>query len=231
MGYQADIYGLDIETDTRRRGHDPAVASITRIGLSGHNFDEVFTGPEPDLLHALDDRLSRLSPGVLATWNGSVFDLPFIADRARLAGVDLGLDLCLDRGLTLDRTPLPGHPGAYRANWHLHGHIDTYRLYGIDAPSGNRISLRSVARLLGIGTHAVGSAGRRPDLAAEVLHAHAPSDARLARVLATRRWAAAQRIVDRVTAAEAVPVAVAAGRLARQAKARTAGVGPAVASA
>ena len=31
-----------------------------------------------------------------------------IADRARLLGVDLGLRLCLDRRLTLDRAPLPG---------------------------------------------------------------------------------------------------------------------------
>ena len=57
-----------------------------------------------------------------------------------------------------------------------------------------------------------------------------PSDARLARVLAERRWPAAARMIDRVEWSEAEPVAVAAQRLARQDRNLTAGLRPAVAT-
>ena len=215
----ANIYGLDIETDTSTDGLDPTVAPVLTIALSGRKLDEVFVGPEAELIVALDARLADLEPGVLATWNGSTFDLPFIADRARILGLDLGLQLCLDRGLTMNRAPLPGHAGAYRAAWHHHTHIDTFRLYGHESPSGHWTSLRAIGRVLGLGPAARRDAGRRPQvLANEALHAHAPSDARLARVLAERRWAAAARLIDKVAPVEAEIVSVAAERLARQAR-------------
>ncbi|HRW38496.1 MAG: hypothetical protein KDB04_01160 [Acidimicrobiales bacterium] len=216
MGHQAHIYGLDIETDLSTDGLDPAVASVRAVALSGRTFDELFVGDEADLLRAVDDRLATLPPGVLATWNGSAFDLPFLADRARILGVDLGLHLRLDRGLTLHRAPLPGHAGAYRAGWHDHGHLDTYRLFGEPATAAQRLSLRSIGRFVGLGGAPV-VRNRPHDLGNEALHACAPSDARLARVLAERRWPAAARMIDRVERGEAEPVAVAAGRLARDA--------------
>lgn len=214
------VYGLDIETDTSRDALDPMLASVRAVGLSSQAGDELFVGDEPTLLAALDARLADLPCGVLATWNGGAFDLPFLADRARLIGVSIGLRLCLDRALTLHRTPLPGHAGAYRGAWHGHSHIDTYRLYG--PTSGNRPSFRSVGRLLGVGG-ASGRRERRADLTNEALHAHAPSDARLARVLAERRWPAAARMLDHVDAHEAEPVAVAARRAARQERAEAVG--------
>lgn len=220
----ANIYGLDIETDTRQDGLDPTVASVVTVALSGRKLDEVFVGPEHELLEALDRRLATLEPGVIATWNGSTFDLPFIADRARLLGLDLGLQLCLDRRLTLHRAPLPGHAGAYRAAWHRHTHIDTFRLYGHPSPASPWTSLRVIGRVLGLGAHGE-PIHRTQALTNEALHAHAPSDARLARVLAERRWSVAARLVDRVEAVEAQVVSVAAGRLERQARhlARTVG--------
>ena len=46
----------------------------------------VLDGDEITILRGLDDALLHLAPGVLVTWNGSSFDLPFLADRAaRLA--------------------------------------------------------------------------------------------------------------------------------------------------
>ena len=214
------VYGLDIETDTRTDAVDPAVAPVITAALSGRNFDEVFVGPEVDLLRALDARLATLAPGVIATWNGSTFDLPFIADRARLLGLDLGLQLCVDPRLTLHRALLPGHGAAYRAAWHSHGHVDTFRLYGQASESGHWASLRVIGRVLGLSPSpvAIGLVGRTQALANEALHAHAPSDARLARVLAERRWSAAHRIIDRVEPLEARVVSVAARRLERQAR-------------
>ena len=212
--HQAIVYGLDIETDTTTDGLDPAVAPVRAVALSSRSGDELFVGDEDAILRTLDARLAALPRGVIATWNGAAFDLPFVADRARILGIDLGLDLLLDRRLTLQRAPLPGHAGAYRASWHGHGHLDTYRLYGADRGPGPLTSLRNIGRLLGLGATDC-RPNRKHDLTNEALHAHAPSDARLARVLAERRWPAAARLVDRVDHAEAEPVAVAARRLAR----------------
>lgn len=225
MGHQAAIYGLDIETDNSRDGLDPAVASVRAVALSGQAFDDLFVGDELELLRALDHRLATLPAGVVATWNGSAFDLPFLADRARILGIELGLKLRLDRRLTLQRAPLPGHAGAYRASWHDHGHLDTFRIYGTATTAAQRLSLRSLGRFVGLGVEGAGSC-RTQNLSNEALHACAPSDARLARVLAERRWPAAARVIDRVDWAEAEPVAVAAKRLARADRAMR----PAVAS-
>lgn len=209
------VYGLDIETDTSTDGLDPAVAPVVAVALSSRIGDELFVGVEADLLRALDARLAELAPGIIATWNGAAFDLPFLADRARIVGVSLGLRLCLDRRLSMQRAPLPGHAGAYRAAWHHHGHVDAFRIYGGEAAPAHRSSLRNLVRRLGL----VGDATRpqlNRSLTNEALHAHAPSDARLARILAERRRIAATRLMDRLEPGEATPIAVAARRLARQ---------------
>lgn len=223
MGHDHIFYGIDIETDTAL-GVDPAVSPIRIVALSGATFDEEFTGGEADLLRALDARLATLPPGVLATWNGATFDLPYIADRARVLGVELHLQLCRDRRLDFGRTLLPGHASAYRGAWDKHGHVDTFRLYGHTGGPSVWSSLRTIGRLVGLGTVPT-VAPRHDDLTNEALHAHASSDARLARVLAERRRAAALRLVDQVDAAEVQPVSVAAARLARQAR-QAAGTDP-----
>ena len=81
------MYGLDIETDTTVDGLDPEVAAVVTVALSNDGFDEVFTGDEEAILHDLDARLAAVAPGVIATWNGAAFDLPFLADRAALHGI------------------------------------------------------------------------------------------------------------------------------------------------
>lgn len=198
MRRKTPIYGLDIETDTAVDGLDPAVARILTVALASEGYEETFTGPEDALLVELDDRLARLEPGVIATWNGSAFDLPFLQDRARRHGVRLGLALELDPGIAV-RSPLPGHEGAYRAAWYQHGHLDAYRVYRGDVGPALRIScsLKSIGRFVGLAPVEVDRTSIH-DLSAEALHAYAASDARLARVLAERRWATACRCVDRL---------------------------------
>lgn len=192
------IYGLDIETDTTVDGLDPAVSSIVAVALST-NVDELFEGPEDEILWALDQRLGELAPGVLATWNGSAFDLPFIADRAALWGLPLGLRIEADPRIRHRHEPLPGHDHCYRAGWYGHGHLDAYRLYRDDVGPALRIScsLKSIARFVGLAPVEVDRT-RIHDLEREALHAYAASDARLARVLAERRWATASRRIDHV---------------------------------
>jgi DNA polymerase elongation subunit (family B) len=199
------VYGLDIETDTTIDGLDPDIAAIVTVALSNDGRDEVFTGPEDTILHTVDDHLADLEPGVIATWNGAAFDLPFLADRAALHGIRLGLRLRADPDIRLDHDPLPGHRTAYRARWHHHGHIDAYRLYLADVGPALRVScsLKSIARLVGFTPIDVDRT-RIHDLSHERLHAYAASDARLARVLTERRWATASRFVDRFEGRSAV---------------------------
>lgn len=193
------MYGLDIETDTTVDGLDPARSAVVTVALSQGGADEVFSGPEPELLLALDERLAAIEPGVLATWNGASFDLPFLADRAARWHLRLGLVVCHDPSIPLSHAPLPGHAGAYRAAWHAHAHVDAYRLYRGDVGPALRVScsLKSIARLVGLAPLEVDRT-RIHDLSSEALHAYAASDARLARVLTERRWSTAARAVDRV---------------------------------
>jgi DNA polymerase elongation subunit (family B) len=164
------VYGLDIETDTSTDGLDPSRSAVLTVALSLPGADEVYIGVEWEILVDLDARLRDLEPGVIATWNGATFDLPFIADRAALWGLNLGLVLRPDPATRVHGPVLRGHAGGYRAAWHHHAHVDAYRLYRHD----------------------------ETDLAIEAQHAHPSSDARLARVLTERRWAGACRLVDRL---------------------------------
>ena len=202
------VYGLDIETDTTINGLDPGVASIVTVALASPGFEETFVGEEHELLAELDLRIRALEPGVIATWNGAAFDLPFIADRAALYGMQLGLRLQQDPSIPLHHEPLPGHPGSYRASWHHHGHVDAYRLYRGDVGPSLRIScsLKSIARFVGLAP-VEEDRTRIHDLSNEALHAYAASDARLARILTERRWATASRFVDRVDPSLVEPVA------------------------
>jgi uncharacterized protein YprB with RNaseH-like and TPR domain len=199
MARRPPVYGLDIETDTRIDGLDPARSAVLTVALSHDGYDEVFSGPEPDLLGDLDHRLAQLEPGVLATWNGAAFDLPFLADRAAVVGRRIGLLLRHDPSIAMRHDPLPGHPGSYRAAWHTHAHVDAYRLYRGDVGPALRVScsLKSIARLVGLAPVEV-DRSRVHDLSNEALHAYAASDARLARVLTQRRWPTAARFVDRM---------------------------------
>ncbi len=199
MGRRPTVYGLDIETDTTENGLDPRVAPVLTIALSSPGHDEVFSGRESTLLFDVDQRLAELPPGVIATWNGAAFDLPFIADRAAVHGLDLGLRLQLDPSMSMPRAPLPRHRGSYRGAWYGHGHVDAYRLYRGDVGQALRVScsLKSIARLVGLAPLEVDRA-RIHDLSREALHAYASSDARLARVLTERRWPSASRFVDRL---------------------------------
>ncbi|MGH9229220.1 MAG: 3'-5' exonuclease [Acidimicrobiales bacterium] len=188
MEARRPVYGLDIETDTSVNGLDPAVGGIVTVALSCPDGDEVFDGTEAEMLAAVDSRLADLPPGVLATWNGAFFDLPFLADRAAHHGLALGLRLTLDPRIPSRRDPLPGHRGAYRARWHGHRHVDAYQLYRSDVgPAlGISCSLKAIARLVGLTPVEVDRA-RIHDLAPDALAAYVASDARLARLLAERR--------------------------------------------
>lgn len=193
------LYGLDIETDTATDGLDPRVSAVVAVAVSTPDRDLVLTGPEAELLHGLDSLLADLPAGVIVTWNGSAFDLPYLSDRGRLCGVPLGLRLTPDPAVPT-RTPLPGHAGSYRARWGRHRHLDAYRVYRNDLKRLLDVScsLKSVARLLGMPVVEVDTTQVHA-LEPDHLAAYVASDAHLARDAALARWTTARPFIDRVT--------------------------------
>jgi len=185
------LYGLDIETDTTVDGLDPSVSPIVAVAVATPDGDRVFQGPEDLVLHRTDELMSELDPGIVVTWNGSGFDLPFLAERARRLGVTLGLDLW-------DDGPERTEPGVVRGQWYAHDHLDGYRLYRADVGRslGFPCGLKPLSRLVGLAPVEVDrSCIHLLDDAA--LEAYVASDARLARELVLRRWPVAERATDR----------------------------------
>jgi DNA polymerase elongation subunit (family B) len=159
----------------------------------------VFDGPEKQLLIDLDNAIAELSPGVLVTWNGARFDLPFLADRARTAGVTLGLDLTADDRTRSRREPLPGHTGGYLGRWYTHQHLDAYAVYRADVGASLRLpcGLKPLARMLGL-TPVEVDRTEIHELTPTQLSEYVASDAILTRELALRRWPTASRAIDRL---------------------------------
>ncbi len=195
-GVDPILYGLDIETDTAAGGLDPACASIVAAAVSTPSGDVVFDGDESSLLAALDGHLRSLPAGVIVTWNGAAFDLPFIADRAAKVSVPLGLSLRFDDRLYA-REPLAGHLGAYRGRWYHHRHLDGYRLYRADVGRllGISCGLKPMAKMTGLPAVEVEVAELHL-LPREQVADYVASDARLAAALVARRLPSALAHID-----------------------------------
>lgn len=189
------LYGLDIETDTAAGGLDPRSAAILAVALSTDDGDTVFTGDEAGVLRSLDRHLAALDPGIVVTWNGAAFDLPFVADRAARLGIGLGLRLVWDAGDPGRHGPLPGHPGRYRACWHQHRHLDAYRAYRAFTPESDGCGLKATARREGVAAvEADASTVHLLDIGA--MRSYVASDAAAARRLAQARWGQVRAHVD-----------------------------------
>lgn len=217
------LYGLDIETDTAIDGLDPRVSRVLAVAVVGPGGTTVLDdADEARLLDRLDWLLAGLEPGVVVTWNGAAFDLPFLADRAAHHRLALGLRLALDPGLAVRRPTLPGHDGAYRAAWHGHAHLDAYRLFRADViPAlGCSGSLKTVARVCGLEPVET-DAARVHELGRAELGAYVRSDAACTRELVARRWPTARAAVDRLprTLPGALPGAVTSSLLRARARA------------
>jgi hypothetical protein len=191
------LYGIDIETDTSVDGLDPSCSPIVAVAVEGRGVEVVLTGDEARLLSELDELIRSLHPGVLVTWNGARFDLPFIADRCGHHQVPVGLRLHASRERCSH--PLPGHQSAYLAGWYQHGHLDGYRLFRGDVGRALPIScgLKNLARMVGLEPFEVDRTAIH-SLSADDLHRYVLSDARLARQMVERRLVTALDAVDTV---------------------------------
>ena len=211
------LVGFDIETDTTHGGLDPETSSVVAAAIAPHVAParlagstpeqralptadtacegagflepEVFLGDEADLLERVDQRIAALGPAILVTWNGARFDLPFVAHRAAVLGIELGLRLGGDAGSG-------EHGGPARWRWHQMVHLDGYRLYRGDVGRtfGLSCALKSLARLTGIRAVELDRSRLHTFSEAEVTE-YVASDARVAVELVLRRlptalWAA-----------------------------------------
>lgn len=168
---------------------DPATSSIAAASISTPDGDEYYNGDEARILRILDQRFAVLEPGVVATWHGSILDLPFLAARSHALDIELGLRLKTDtrRGAGVTsvangrqkRLQIGNRHRQVRygvcAAWHAQRHLDLKWVY---RRSSKALSLNSGTDEL------TGLDPRR--------------GAHLARSLAERRWRQARRHLDRV---------------------------------
>ncbi|MDG1411976.1 MAG: 3'-5' exonuclease [Acidimicrobiales bacterium] len=175
---------------------------MVAVAIVGPTGDWVLDGDEATILADTDRILADLTPGVIVTWNGANFDLPFLADRARGHGLSLGLELVHDTNMAGRHKPLPGHSGPYRARWHRHGHLDAYQVYRADVGAilGLPCGLKPLSRYVGLPVVEV-DRERIHELSVEEQRAYVASDARLTRALAQRRptaLAAVDQLADSI---------------------------------
>jgi hypothetical protein len=185
----SQILALDIETSTEpvvgpesvsgladyNPGLNPLLGFITEIAIKGQNADDdvVFDGAEASILARTDAHLTSLPAGLIATWNGGPFDLPFIATRVAIMDPwgtgTYGMALSHQDGLKPKYDALPGHgtkvpgldgelghSGVYSATWTAlggtrHAHLDvSYAYKGFAEQYGIKFGLKPVCEALGI---------------------------------------------------------------------------------
>ncbi len=178
------VYGFDLCTDTVTSSIDPTVHRITKIGLSTPSGEEIYDGEEGEILHLVDHRLAVLPPGVVVSWQGSILDFPLFAERAKRVGLECGLRLRPDHRPAPDSVLVDlAHPWC--SDWYSHQHLELRRVY--DASNRWWNPMRSKLDPESMIPPADDLVPRDPS-----------RDARLARVLAERRWAQARRHIDRM---------------------------------
>lgn len=183
------LFAFDIETDTTVNGLDPAVAEIVSIALWSPAVSEVILGgTERERIERFAELLDAIPDGVAATWNGAVFDVPFIEDRARINGVETGFVIQADPTIIPKYDFLPGHASGYRACLRGHRHADVayaYRGYAMDHLGPKGWALKPVAKSLGIEMVEV-DRSKIHELTREQIERYNLSDARGTYLLAER---------------------------------------------
>ncbi len=146
------MYALDIETSTDGvNGLDPSESHITSVAVYDGEDGVVFDGPEATLLVLLEQHIAALTEGVIVTWNGASFDLPWLSDRFAVHGIATTLEITLSDDRTPSYDPIPGHKGGYLGQWGKHDHLDIMQQYRMDAKAeGLRYGLKPTARRFGI---------------------------------------------------------------------------------
>jgi hypothetical protein len=179
---------LDIETDTLGvNGLDPRESRVVSAALAFSDREALVfeDADERRLLEAIGS-VVRARSGLLVTWNGAGFDLPFLAVRSELLGLDLGLETVTDPSIPVKYAAPEGLGGPVRARWGSTAHVDISFLYkDFAADRGVSWSLKPVARALGLSPVEV-DRERIHDLSAEQLRDYVLSDVEVTLALAAR---------------------------------------------
>lgn len=183
------LTALDIETDTSDgvNGLDPSQSRVVAAALAFTDRPSVVfdDSDETALLSRLESALATRE-GLLVTWNGAGFDLPFLAYRFAVLGLNSSLMVRPDESLPLKYPPPPVLGPAVHARWGRMGHVDIcfpYREYA--SANGVSWSLKPVARELGLSPVEVDRTAMHL-LTAEQMHAYVVSDVEVTIDLAAR---------------------------------------------
>lgn len=153
-----NIYTLDIETETSGGfGLDPINGAVRSVSFWSEHETVVFdsTRERPMLIDtaAYLANIDR-EADVIVTWNGSVFDLPFLSTRAKALQVDALeelLQLTPSNQRPVKYEPLPGHAGGYLARIGSADHADIQWAFKEHADAaGIKHSLKPVGTSFGI---------------------------------------------------------------------------------
>lgn len=158
------MIAFDIETDTSpvtpeekaqgftHRGLDPRITPITAFAMASDAGVDVFMdAPEEDIIAAAVEKMAERAPARVITWNGAVFDLPFLVDRAARYGIETGIELTPNPSLVPKYDPTPGHAGGYDATWFGAAHTDVaYAVKEIAEAEGVSWSLKPYAQFRGL---------------------------------------------------------------------------------
>ena len=178
------IYALDIETDTTIDGRDPSVAAIIAVAIAEPAGPiAVLAGPEKMVLEATIATLNALEPGIVTTWNGAGFDLPFIQERCTLLGIDTGWEV-VPTDLPGKYAPVGGRAARYSSKLGHHKHADIAWAWQQHCETNGVVwSLKPLAHSLGL--EAI-EADREhaADLSRAELFAYVASDAHVTAALA-----------------------------------------------
>lgn len=100
-------YALDIETCTDNvNGLDPRESHITSVAIFNGTDGVVFDGDERQLLIDLETYVATLDKGVIVTWNGAAFDIPWLAYRFKKHGLTTTLQAKLSDMRIPSYTPM-----------------------------------------------------------------------------------------------------------------------------
>jgi hypothetical protein len=188
------IYSFDIETannkDLGEDGLDPRRSRVTSVSVSSEYRNWVFDDSnEVTLLTSLSKLITSLTPGLLVTWNGSAFDLPFLHDRHNINALSNPISLRASSRPT-KYAPIGGHTCGYHADgplWGRHSHADIQWAWENKAKEmGVKWSLKPLAEALGFNP-VVEDAANLHLLSPEARARYNLSDAQMTRRLALYR--------------------------------------------
>lgn len=178
------VYGFDIETDTRIDGRNPHVAAVITAAVADLSGPVVVAaGDEASILRAVNEAFAALPPGIVVTWNGAGFDLPFWLVRCAAHGIDPGWAVAPVPGES-KYEPLPGMAARYGGRIAGHRHTDiAWPHQATAARLGVAWSLKPLAHALGIDA-VVAERERAGELSRHELVTYCASDAHVTARLA-----------------------------------------------